>query len=81
MDEALKKGAEARKHAIALSSLEYSGDLPKQLLAFSEKMENVFKRLQELRKNKSEERKAYEKHFSIIKDKLQWYEKAEATTG
>lgn len=81
MDEALKKGAEARKNAIALSSLEYSGDLPQQLLSFSAKMEAVYKCLQQLRDSKSQNPKAYEKHFNIIKEKLAWYEKAEATTG
>eukprot|EP00438_Fugacium_kawagutii_P005722 Skav230026 [mRNA] locus=scaffold261:117229:118063:- [translate_table: standard] len=80
MEEALKKGAEARKNAIALSALEYSGDLPKQLLTFSSKMEAVYKCLQELRRTKNQHKAPYQKHFNIIQEKLAWYEKAEATT-
>lgn len=78
MEECLKKGAEGRKFAIALESLEYSGDLAKQLFAFSSKMEQVFKRLQELRNKKETDPKLYNKHFSIIEEKLAWYAKAEA---
>jgi len=78
MEECLKKGAEGRKFAIALESLEYSGDLAKQLFAFSSKMEQVFKRLQELRNKKETDPKLYNKHFNIIEEKLAWYAKAEA---
>jgi hypothetical protein len=78
MDDALRKGAEARKHAIALSSLEYSGDLSNQLLAFSNKMEVVYKHMQDLRSRKITDEKAYAKHFAIVDEKLAWYTKAEA---
>lgn len=61
-----------------LGSIEYSGDLASQLLAFSKKMEAVFQHLQTLRKNKSTDEKAYQKHFNIIDEKSAWYEKAEA---
>ena len=78
MDDCLKKGADARKYAIALGSLEYSGDLSKQLLAFSDKMEKVFKILQDLRSRKVTDEGAFSKYFRIIDDKLAWYAKAEA---
>eukprot|EP00435_Cladocopium_sp_Y103_P068002 s1968_g30.t2 len=78
MEECLKKGAEGRKFAIALESLEYSGDLAKQLFTFSTKMEQVFKRLQELRTKKETDPNLYEKHFTIIEEKLTWYAKAES---
>lgn len=74
----MKKGAEARKFAISLGSLEYSGDLASQLMKFSAKMEAVFKCLQDLRQKKVTDEEAYAKHFRIIDDKLVWYTKAEA---
>ena len=79
MEECLKKGGEGRKFANALESLEYSGDLAKQLFAFSSKMEQVFKRLQELRSKKGTDPKLFQKHFNIIEDKMAWYAKAEAS--
>ena len=78
MDECLKRGGDGRKYAIALSALEYSGDLSNQLMAFSNKMEAVFKMLQDLRKRKVEDESAYTKHFAIMEDKLAWFDKAEA---
>ena len=77
MDDALKKGAEARKSAIALGSLEYSGDLSKQLMQFSDKMEKVFKILQDLRSRKISDPDQYAKYFAILDEKLQWYDKAD----
>lgn len=78
MEECLKRGGEGRKYAIALSALEYSGDLSDQLLKFSNKMEAVFKALQDLRKRKVEDNSAYTKHFAIVEEKLAWFDKAEA---
>lgn len=78
MEDALKKGAEARKYAISLGSLEYSGDLAKQLLAFSEKCEKVFKALQQLQQGKESSLKDYAKYFQILDEKFAWYTKAEA---
>lgn len=78
MDDSLKKGAEARKYAISLGSLEYSGDLAKQLLAFSDKCEKIFKALQELQQGKATSSKDYLKYFQILDEKFAWYTKAEA---
>eukprot|EP00434_Breviolum_minutum_P010385 symbB.v1.2.009160.t1/scaffold578.1/size184707/1 len=78
MDQCLKKGADARKSAISLGSLEYSGDLANQLLNFSSKMEHIYKLLQDLQSRKVEDESQYTKHFAIVDDKLQWYDKAEA---
>ena len=78
MEEALKKSADARKHAIALSSLEYSGDLSQKLLAFSKKMETTFKYIQDLRSKKVEDPKQFGKYFSIVDDQIAWFTKAEA---
>lgn len=78
MADCLSKGVEARKYAITLGSLEYSGDLTKQLLDFSAKMEKVFKALQDLIDRKVSDPSAFKKHIDIIDEKLAWYEKAEA---
>lgn len=78
MDECLKKSAEARKFSISLSTLEYSGDLVSSLQKFSVKMEQVFRLLQDLVGRKIEDEDQYKKHFAIVDERLQWYEKAEA---
>lgn len=78
MDEALKKGAEGRKHSISLANLEYSGDLSSQMMQFSQKLETIYKKIQGLRNRKVEDPKEYANYFAILEDKLAWYEKAEA---
>eukprot|EP00438_Fugacium_kawagutii_P016329 Skav212449 [mRNA] locus=scaffold1094:316880:323381:+ [translate_table: standard] len=78
MDECLKKGAEGRKLSIQLQQLEYSGDLPQQMLKFSSKMETVYGLVQDLVKRKVESESKYERHFALIDEKLSWFEKAEA---
>ena len=78
MEACLKKGGEGRRHAISLEAVEYSGDLAKKLMAFSAKMEKVYKKLQELCSQKSKDPKEYQKLIDIIDEKLAWFEKAEA---
>ena len=78
MEECLKKGAEARKYAISLGTLEYSGDLVKELLRFNTKMEEVYKKMQQLRQEKTSKSKCYAKFFAIIDEKRAWFDKAEA---
>ena len=77
MDACLRKGADARKHSITLGSLEYSGDLSSQMLLFSQKMEKVYKVIQDMVARKVQDVAAYKKHFAIIEEKMVWYEKAE----
>ena len=77
MEQCLKKGADACKSAISLGSLEYSGDLAEQLLKFSSKMEHIYKILQDLQSRQVSETSKYTKHFAIVDEKLQWYDKAE----
>ena len=78
MDDTLKKGSEARKLAITLSSLEYSGELSGQLMSFSGKMEKVFRHLRDLQDRKSSTAGGYEKFFRVLQDKWSWYTGAEA---
>ena len=81
MDECLKKSAEGRRYAVALGSLEYSGDLSKELMAFSNKLETVFQKMQELRSHGNKDENAYQKYFKILEEKFKWYQKAEARPG
>lgn len=78
MDDTLKKGSDARKMAITLSSLEYSGELSGQLMSFSGKMEKVFRHLRDLQDRKVTDAKEYEKFFKVLEDKFAWYTGAEA---
>ena len=79
MEECLKKGAEGRKHAVAIGRLPYSGDLANQLMEFSQKLESVYSKMQELRgsNNKIDPRK-YAKFYAILDEKLAWFVRAEA---
>ena len=78
MEECLKKSADGRKYAVALGSLEYSGDLSKELVTFSSKLETVFQKMQELRSQGNKDERVYSKFFQILDDKFSWYQKAEA---
>ena len=78
MEVCLSKGGQARKDAIALGNLEYTGDLAKRLMEFSSKMEHIYKKLQALVQEKSDDAQRYMKFFGVIDEKLQWYEKAQA---
>lgn len=77
MDSCLKKGADARRYSVILHGLEYSGDLSDSLLKFSTKMEKVYHHVQDLVKRNVTNPSSYEKHFNIIDERMQWYEKAE----
>jgi hypothetical protein len=78
MEECLKKAAEGRKFGVALSSLKYSGDLAKEMLGFSDKLEHVFTKMQEMRNQGIDDESRYEKYFAILAEKFAWYTKAEA---
>ena len=78
MEECLKKASEARKHGVALGSLQYSGDLSKEMLTCSQKLEQVFKKMQELRSDGNKDEQRYQKYFQILEEKFGWYAKAEA---
>lgn len=79
MEEALKKGAEARKYSISLKGVEYSGDRTDKLMHFSQKMETIYTKLQDLIQRQVADPKQYKKMLDIVDEKLGWFEKAEAT--
>ena len=78
MENCLRKSAEGRKYAISLQATEYSGDLATKMMAFSEKMEKCYKALVELVQRKEDKEAKYSNLFSVIADKISWYETAEA---
>jgi hypothetical protein len=77
MEQCLSKGASARKFAISLGTLEYSGDLADKMMQFSSKMEKLYHHLQDLVSRKVQDETSYRKYFTILDEKTQWYEKAE----
>lgn len=78
MDDVLRKGADARKHSISLQTVEYSGDLCQKMMDFSSKMEKIYNHLRQLVVRKVSDPAMFEKHFEIVQEKFQWFEKAEA---
>lgn len=75
------QGASARKYAISLKNIAYSGDLADQMMQFSKKMETVYQKLQDLVSREVKSESAFKKYFVILDDKMQWYEKAEARSS
>ena len=76
MQDCLKESGEARKYAISLQNLEYTGDLASKLMNFSAKMETTYQKLADLISRKVQDSQQYVKYLEIIEDKLNWYEKA-----
>lgn len=77
--EVLKSATDARKYALALKHLSYSGELVSGMMKFSEKMEGVYEKATALlASGVNEKEEKYEKLMVIIKDKLNWYKQAEA---
>ena len=79
MQVALAKSGDGRKYSISLEALEYSGDLAKQMMDFSCKMEGVWKALQGLVSKKVEAPEQYRKQYKTMQDLMGWFEKAEAS--
>lgn len=79
MNACLQKGVDARKHALNLGNIDYTGDLNQKLLQFSSKMERVFQLMQNLRDQGETSETMFTGHLKIIDEKLAWYEKAEAS--
>jgi len=81
MDDCLKKAADARRLSISLGNLAYSGEVCKELLEFSTKMEKVYRNLQKLLNDKSTDESKFHGLLAIINEKLEWFTKAEARFG
>ena len=81
MDDCLKKAADARRLSISLGNLAYGGEVSKELLDFSTKMEKVYRNLQKMVNDKSTEESKFTGLLAIINEKMEWFTKAEARFG
>ena len=77
--EVLKCATEARKSALALKHLNYSGELVNGLMAFSKKMETVFERITTLTNDGVTEPARFKNILDVIKEQMKWYKQAEAS--
>ena len=74
----LKAATEARKYALGLEHVNYSGELVNGLMKFSQKMEAVYKKITELGSQKDPCNSKYEKLLAVIAHQMSWYTGAEA---
>lgn len=77
LPDVLKKATEARKHALQLKHLSYSGELVQGLMKFSEDMEKCFEDTTKLQTDKCEEENKFEKKWKHMQERLEWYKNAE----
>eukprot|EP00435_Cladocopium_sp_Y103_P052579 s3204_g16.t1 len=72
--EVLKCATEARKYALALEHINYSGELVKGLMDFSSKMENIYKKVTSLANEGCNDQDRYQNLLDVISDKMAWCE-------
>ena len=77
-DDVLKAATEARKFALHLQHVNYSGELVQGLMGFSTRMESHFKQLKELKAKQESNPHVYEKVLQGICREEEWYKQAEA---
>ena len=78
--EVLKCATEARKYALALEHTSYSGELVKELMEFSSKMESIYKKITALSSQGVTDEERYQNLLDVISAKMTWYKQAEART-
>ena len=81
MQEILNESTAARKYAIALKHVEYSGDLVTLLTKHGSKLEEIYAKLQELKKRGVQKDKDYNKFYGIVDHMHSWYEGAEESVA
>lgn len=74
----LTNATAARKYALSLKHLNYSGELVQGLMNFSQKMESLFDKITELLNNPSAGDDRFIKIKSYIERNAEWYTQAEA---
>ena len=77
-NEILKSATEARKYALALEHVKYSGELVKGLMTFSNKMEQVYKKITSLVEQGVTDQDRFQKILDIVGSQMTWYKQAEA---
>ena len=78
MEDVLNESTQARKYALALKHVDYSGDLVDKLMKHSKKLEGIYNTLNGLKKQGSRDNDRYEKFYKIIDHMHSFWEKAEA---
>ena len=78
MEDILKESGEARKLAVALSHVEYGGDLVEQLFTHSKHMEKVYGSLQALVSQSDPSNTKLNRLTNVAKEKMAWFVKAKA---
>ncbi|CAK9011249.1 unnamed protein product [Durusdinium trenchii] len=78
MKALLAEAGEARKLSISLQAVEYGGELTKQLLDESKKMEKLFTNYTDLVKRKVTDDSKYDSAADQADQKMKWLEKAKA---
>ena len=76
--DVLKSATEARKYALALKHLNYSGELVRSLMDFSSKMENAYEKITKYSKSENVSDKEWRDITKFIQTQQKWYEQAEA---
>ena len=79
--EVLKCATEARKSALALKHLHYSGELVNGLMTFSKKMESVYEAITTLTNNGVTDKSRFKNISKIVKEQMEWYKQAEASSA
>ena len=74
----LKQATEARKYAIALENLQYSGELVEGLMKFSKKMEGIYKKVTQLNSEGCEDQTRFQKILDVTTVQNAWWKQAEA---
>ena len=75
----LKAATDARKYALALEHIQYSGELVSKLMAYSKKMESVYKKVTTLESQGCKDEERFQKILDIINEQMKWYLEAEAS--
>ena len=80
-DDILKQATDARKYALSLKHLNYSGELVSGLMGFSDRMEKIYEHINKLMEKKIDaESSKWVDILKSVQDEVKWYTNAEAYT-
>eukprot|EP00435_Cladocopium_sp_Y103_P042474 s919_g11.t1 len=77
--EILKSATEARKYALGLEHVQYSGELVVKLMGFSKKMESIYKKITTLEGEGCKDEGRFQKILDVVTEQMKWYTEAEAS--
>ena len=73
----LSEAAKAREKSIALSNVDYAGELATGLRQHSQELEKLYKVLQKCVKDPAKDDMVYQQLFTTLDEKHKWYEGAQ----